>query len=69
MIYYQNKQYPINPNLHIRVERMGDWREFGIQEYGIHIRYKTSPYIGFDVWSEEKDVDLFCYLENKYKES
>lgn len=67
MIYYQNKQYPINPNLHIRVVRMGDWREFDIQEYGIHIRYKTSPYIGFDVWSEEEDVDLFCYLENKYK--
>ncbi len=66
-IYYQNKQYPITPELHIHVNRMGDWREVDIQEYGIHIRYKTSPYIGFDVWSTEEDVDLFCYLENKYK--
>ncbi|MBR4084282.1 MAG: hypothetical protein IKK33_08390 [Lachnospiraceae bacterium] len=67
MIYYKNKQYSINPDLHTYVKRMGEWREFDIREYGIHIRYKTSPYIGFDVWSEEEDVDLFCYLESKYK--
>ena len=67
VIYYKNKQYSINPDLHTYVKRMGEWREFDIREYGIHIRYKTSPYIGFDVWSEEEDVDLFCYLESKYR--
>ena len=46
---------------------MGDWREFHIEEYDIRIRYRTSSYIGFDVWSEEEDVDLFYQIEQSYK--
>ena len=46
---------------------MGDWREFHIEEYNINIKYRTSQYIGFDVWSEEEDVDLFYQIKQSYK--
>lgn len=67
MMYYRKMQYPLTPDLHIRVNKMDDLREFTIEEYGILIKYKTSPYIGFDVWAEEEDVDLFYQIEQNYK--
>lgn len=30
-------------------------------------KYRTSPYIGFDVWSDEEDVDLFYQIEQSYQ--
>ena len=67
MMYYREKEYLLNKDLHISLEKLGDWREFHIEEYDIHIRYRTSKYIGFDVWSEEIDVDLFYQIEQSYK--
>lgn len=67
IMYYQGKEYQLFPYLHITVKKMGDWRIFNIEEYNIHIRYRTSKYIGFDVWSQEEDVDLFYQIEQSYK--
>lgn len=67
IMYYGDKEYPLNKKLHIKLKKMGDWREFSIEDYDIHIRYRTSKYIGFDVWSEEEDVDLFYQIEKYYK--
>ena len=67
MMYYQEKEYQLKKDLHIFIKKMGDWREFSIQEYEINIKYRTSKYIGFDVWSEEEDVDLFYQIEQSYK--
>lgn len=66
-MYYNQKEYPLKKELHISLKKMGEWREFNIQEYNIHLRYRTSKYIGFDVWSDEKDVDLFYQIEQSYK--
>ena len=44
-----------------------DREEFRIEEYNICIKYRTSPYIGFDVWSDQEDVDLFYQIEQSYK--
>lgn len=30
-------------------------------------KYRTSPYIEFDVWSDEEDVDLFYQIEQSYQ--
>ncbi len=67
IMYYEGAEYPLNKKLHINLKKMGAWREFSIGEYNIHIRYRTSKYIGFDVWSEEEDVDLFYQIEQNYK--
>ena len=53
--------------MHISLKKMGKQREFCIEEYHICIKYRTSPYIGFDVWSDEEDVDLFYQIEQSYK--
>lgn len=67
IMYYMQKEYLLNKNLHISLKKMGDWREFHIEEYNINIKYRTSQYIGFDVWSEEEDVDLFYQIKQSYK--
>lgn len=67
MMYYLGTSYVLKPELHICVNKMGEWREFVIAEYNICIKYRTSIYIGFDVWSEEEDVDLFYQIEQSYK--
>jgi len=67
IMYYGGNEYPLNKKLHIKLRKMGDWREFCIEDYDIHIKYRTSKYIGFDVWSEEEDVDLFYQIEKYYK--
>lgn len=67
IMYYEGKEYGLNKELHISVKKIGEWREFNIQEYNIHIKYRTSQYIGFDVWSKEEDVDLFYQIEQSYQ--
>jgi len=53
--------------LHIDLKKTEKLREFHVEEYNICIKYRTSPYIGFDVWSTEEDVDLFYQIEQSYK--
>lgn len=67
MMYFKGKEYPLKKNLHISLKKKDKWRRFHIWEYGIHIKYRTSRYIGFDVWSTEMDVDLFYRIEQSYK--
>ena len=67
MMYYEGREYPLKKDLHIRLTKMDKLRKFCIDEYHICIQYHTSPYIGFDVWSEEEDVDLFYQIEQSYK--
>lgn len=67
IMYYNQKEYPLKKELDISLKKMGEWREFSIQEYNIHLRYRTSKYIGFDAWSEEEDVDLFYQIEQSYQ--
>lgn len=66
-MYYQGKQYELNKELHIVLDKKDKFREFHIKEYDIHIKYCASQYIGFDAWSEEMDVDLFYMIEQSYK--
>ena len=68
MIYYCGRKYQLKKELHIKLNKMEDWREFYIEEYNINIKYRTSKYIGFDVWSKEEDVDLFYQIEQSYKD-
>lgn len=67
MMYYQGKEYPLKNDLHIHLTKMETSREFCIEEYNICIQYHSSPYIGFDIWSDEEDVDLFYQIEKSYK--
>ncbi len=66
-LYFEGNEYKLRKDLHINLKKMGKHREFCIEEYNICIGYRTSPYIGFDVWSEEMDVDLFYQIEQSYK--
>lgn len=68
MMYYEEIEYPLHKNLHIDLVVTEPWREFSIEEYGIYIKYHTSKYLGFDVWSEEEDVDLFYRIKKRYKD-
>lgn len=68
VMYYREKEYPLNKNLHISLTKAENFREFCIEEYNIRIKYRTSPYIGFDVWSDEEHVDLFYQIEQFYKD-
>ena len=67
-LHYNEKQYPLTKDLHISLKKEGEHREFLVEEYNIRISYHTSPYIGFDVWSEETDVDLFYQIKQSYKD-
>lgn len=67
IMYYEGKEYPLKKDLHICLTKTEKSREFRIEEYNICIKYRTSPYIGFDVWSNEEDVDLFYQIEQSYK--
>lgn len=67
IMYYDGKEYPLKKDLHINLTKIEKSREFCIEEYNIYIRYHTSTYIGFDIWSDEKDVDLFYQIEQSYK--
>lgn len=66
-LYFNGDEYQLRKDLHIILKKMDTGREFCIEEYNICIKYSTSPYIGFDVWSDEKDVDLFYQIKQSYK--
>ena len=66
--FYDGKEYFINKNLTITLQKEGKNRKFKIKEYDISIDYIESPYIGFDSWSDEIDVDLFYMIEQNYLE-
>ncbi len=68
VIYYKNKTYQITRDLNITLQKKDKQRTFTIKNYRIKIKYKESPYIGFDVWSTEMDVDLFYMIEQSYKQ-
>ena len=68
IMYYEGKQYPLHKDLHIKVIKQGKLRDFFIEEYDIDIKYHTSKYLNFDVWSTEMDVDLFYQIEQSYKD-
>ena len=73
MAFYEGKEYSINKELTIILQKNGKSRKFEIKQYGIVIDYTESQYIGFDSWSSEIDVDLFymieqCYLEISFYE-
>jgi hypothetical protein len=66
--YYEGVEHAITPELNISLQKDGKNRRFAIQDFAIEIDYKTSPYIGLDVWSAEIDVDLFFMIEQRYKD-
>lgn len=66
-IYYEGREYLVNPNLEIFLIKKGENRIFGIKDYGIIIEYIESQYIGIDSWSNEIDIDLFYMIEQNYK--
>ena len=68
MIYYKGKSYPLHKGLNIELKKSKNWREFSVEEYDIKIGYRTPQYIGFDIWSDEIDVDLFYKIEQSYKD-
>lgn len=67
IMYYDGKEYPLTKDLHIKVVKQGKLRQFFIEEYDIDIKYHTSKYLNFDIWSTEMDVDLFYQIEQSYK--
>ena len=66
-MYFNDNVYQLRKDLHISLKEMDTVREFRVEEYNICIKYRMSPYIGFDVWSDEEDVDLFYQIEQSYK--
>lgn len=67
IMYYKGKEYPLTKDLHITLKKNGKKRKFRIHEYGIKIKYYASPYIGFDVWSYEEDIDIFYQIAEFYQ--
>jgi hypothetical protein len=68
LIFFNGKRHEINKNLSIKKKKKGKTRVFKIHDYNIEINYLTSPYIGFDSWSDEIDVDLFFMIEQGYRD-
>ena len=67
VVYYEGREYQIRPDLTITLSIDGKNRTFKIPDYSIEVNYAESPYIGFDSWSDEIDVDLFFMIEQRYK--
>jgi len=67
-VFFGGKEYAINEALTITLSKDGQSRTFRIDDYGIEVRYLTSPYIGLDPWSEEIYVDLFFMIAQRYKD-
>lgn len=65
-IFYKEKEYLLNKELTVTLKKEGKKRQFTIAEFNIEIDYMESPYIGFDAWSDEIDVDLFYLITQKY---
>jgi hypothetical protein len=68
-MYYKGKEYAITSSLNISLQKNGRNRSFRINEYNIKIDYMESPYLDFDNWSKEEDVDLFFMIEQNYKKT
>lgn len=66
-IYYRGTEYAIHKDLTITLDKTDSLRRFKILEYNIEVEYLESPYIGMDVWSDEMDVDLFCFITQAYQ--
>jgi hypothetical protein len=66
-IFYENREYVLKKSLDIKLSKKENSRVFEILDYGIEIVYEKSPYIGFDVWSNEIDVDLFYKISESYQ--
>lgn len=68
MIYYNNKQYRLSPDLNISIEKKENKNIFCIEEYDIQIIYFDSNYLDMDIWSKREDVDLFYQIKKSYKD-
>jgi len=68
VVYFKGEEYAINKDLKIQLIKDGKRRKFKIENYGVEIGYFESPFIGWDVWSDEIDVDLFFMIEQKYQD-
>ena len=68
MIHFKGKNYPLTDKLIISLAKSEKQRTFRIDDYDIEINYIESPYIGFDSWSDEIDVDLFYKITQLYKD-
>jgi len=66
-IYFEGREYKIDPSLDIQVSKKGKAGKFKIVDYNIEIDYLESEWIGWDVFSDEIDVDLFFMIEQRYK--
>jgi hypothetical protein len=66
--FFEGKEFPITKELHISLQKDGKSRKFIIEDYNIEINYTESPYIGFDCWSDEIDVDLFYGITKSYQD-
>lgn len=67
MLFYENKSYPITPELTINLEKSDDNRVFTIEEYAITIEYKEVPYWDFEWYYEEKDKDFLMRIFEDHK--
>lgn len=66
-MFCNGREYLLHPGLSINIIKSGVNRTFCIPDYGINIKYKESPYLGMDAWSDEMDVDLFYMISVNYK--
>ena len=68
-IYFEGKEYEVNPELDIQYIRNGKDRKFRIINYGIEIDYPELCRLGWDIfmWLDEDEVDLFCMIEQSYR--
>jgi hypothetical protein len=66
-IFYENREYILKKSLDINLLKKENSRAFEILDYGIEITYEKSPYVGFDAWSSEIDVDLFSKIAKSYQ--
>jgi hypothetical protein len=60
------RKFPRKRYFTISLLKEGKNRRFKIVDYNIEVNYRESPYIGFDAWFDETDVDLFFMIEQNY---
>ena len=68
VIFFKNKEYPIIRHLNITFEKDDKNRTFKIIDYNIEINYRESPYVDFDNWSAEIDVDLLYRIAKTFQD-
>jgi len=67
VLFFEGKEYMLNKNLNIQLEKDDHKRVFKIIDYEMEVHYKESKYINMDDWSNEIDIDLFCKIIESYK--